>query len=141
MKNSAIHALIKSNFSRTEPGHTVLEDNDIAVEFLESYFYTHRYKVTIASTAKTNKGELDCFTHLEVFINDTSEEDGHYCIESDDVRKMLEIQLLRSDDKLHNKIFRSAPSKFTFWFTDGVSGEVEEEFVTVKIKQISQDFF
>lgn len=141
MKNSAIYALIKSNFSRTELSHTVLDDSCIVVEFLEYYFGTHRYKVTIASTAITNMGILDCYTHLEVLINDTSEEDGHYCIESDDVRKMLEIQLLRSDDKLHNKIFRSAPGKFTFWFTDSVSGEVEEEFVTVKIKQISQDFF
>lgn len=140
MKNSAIHALIKSNFARTEPGHVILKDSDISVEFLEYYFYTHRYKVSVASIAQTNKGELDCYTQLEVLINDTNKDEGHFCVESSDVREMLQVQFLRHKDKLHEKIFRSAPSKFTFWFTDCDTNEETEEFVDVKIKQISQDF-
>lgn len=133
MKNSAIRALIVSNFSKCNPNDII---ETIDVEFLVSYgASSYQFEVDIHS--KINQD--DVFTRLEVFLdNHTKDFEGDYCIDSENIRKMLEIQYNRGEI-LHEKIFASAPGHFSYTVTE--NGETEEKYIKVHIKELERNVY
>lgn len=133
MKNSAIRALIESNFSKCNPNDVI---ETIDVEFLVSYgASSYQFEVDIQS--KINQD--DVFTRLEVFLdNNTKDFEGDYCIDSENIRKMLEIQYNKGEI-LHSKIFPSSPGHFSYTVTDG--GETEEKYIKVHIKELERKIY
>lgn len=133
MKNSAIRALIVSNFSKCNPNDII---ETIDVEFLVSYGASS-YQFEVDINSKINQD--DVFTRLEVFLdNNTKDFEGDYCIDSNDIREMLLIQYNRGET-LHGKIFNSAPGHFSYTVTD--ERETEEKYIKVHIKELERKIY
>lgn len=133
MKNSSIEALVSSSFTKCDPGHII---KDIDVEWLVEYNNTYKFEVDVISEID-NQNYL---TRLEVHINNSEIGfEGDYCIDSNDIRAMLNVEYnVSKDNNTQNKIFRSSPGNFTYYveFVSDKSQDLQERYVKVHIKKI-----
>ena len=132
MKNSSIEALVSSSFTKCNPGHII---KDIDVEWLVEYNNTYKFEVDVISEIDNQ----DTLTRLEVYINNNEIGfEGDYCIDSNDIRAMLNVEYNVSEYNSRNKIFRSSPGNFTY-YVECVSEkcqDLQERYVKVHIKKI-----
>ena len=133
MKNSSIEALVSSSFTKCNPGHII---KDIDVEWLVEYNNTYKFEVDVISKIDNQ----DTLTRLEVHINNNEIGfEGDYCIDSNDIRAMLNVEYnVSKDNNTQNKIFRSSPGNFTYYveFVSEKCQDLQERYVKVHIKKI-----
>lgn len=137
MKNSAIQKLIESNFETVSGHNEILRQ--VNVEFMWSLGEEYCFYIDVYSQSKFDENK-DIITKLDVRLNNSDKTfEGNYCVDSSNVHFMLEQQYIRSSDILKQKIFRSAPGKFTYIVDEG-QGDIEH-YIDIQIKEISREIF